>query len=97
MSRYRTADHLSGDNIPVEPHHCQKVMAKVEESRRGLERVLFGIGMSTLVLTSQALAQEFETILSFVRESLKSQVLAPRLSESVHESSSRYQKMLPRY
>ena len=41
-----TADHLSGDSIPVGHTIAKKVMAQVEESKtRGLGRVLFGIGM----------------------------------------------------
>ncbi len=59
-----TADHLSGDSIPVGHTIAKKVMAKVEESKtRGLGRVLFGIGMRHVgANVAELLAQEFGSI-----------------------------------
>ena len=65
-----TADHLSGDSIPVGHTIAKKVMAKVEESKtRGLGRVLFGIGMRHVgANVAELLAQEFGSCYSSCRE-----------------------------
>jgi len=86
-----TADHLSGDSIPVGHTIAKKVMAKVEESKtRGLGRVLFGIGMRHVgANVAELLAQEFGSIQALatapVEKIAKIPGIGPKIAESVHE------------
>ncbi|MDU4868498.1 NAD-dependent DNA ligase LigA [Lancefieldella parvula] len=86
-----TADHLSGDSIPVGHTIAKKVMAKVEESKtRGLGRVLFGIGMRHVgANVAELLAQEFGSIQSLatapVEKIAEIPGIGPKIAESVHE------------
>ena len=86
-----TADHLSGDSIPVGHTIAKKVMAKVEESKtRGLGRVLFGIGMRHVgVNVAELLAQEFGSIQALatapVEKIAEIPGIGPKIAESVHE------------
>lgn len=86
-----TADHLSGDSIPVGHTIAKKVMAKVEESKtRGLGRVLFGIGMRHVgANVAELLAQEFGSIQALatapVEKIAEIQGIGPKIAESVHE------------
>lgn len=86
-----TADHLSGDSIPVGHTIAKKVMAKVEESKtRGLGRVLFGIGMRHVgANVAELLAQEFGSIQALatapVEKIAEIPGIGPKISESVHE------------
>ena len=86
-----TADHLSGDSIPVGHTIAKKVMAKVEESKtRGLGRVLFGIGMRHVgANVAELLAQEFGSIQALatapVEKIAEISGIGPKIAESVHE------------
>ena len=86
-----TADHLSGDSIPVGHTIAKKVMAKVEESKtRGLGRVLFGIGMRHVgANVAELLAQEFCSIQVLatapVEKIAEIPGIGPKIAESVHE------------
>ena len=86
-----TADHLSGDSIPVGHTIAKKVMAKVEESKtRGLGRVLFGIGMRHVgANVAELLAQEFGSIQALATAPVEkiAEILGigPKIAESVHE------------
>ncbi len=86
-----TADHLSGDSIPVGHTIAKKVMAKVEESKtRGLERVLFGIGMRHVgANVAELLAQEFGSIQALAAAPVEkiSEIpgIGPKIAESIHE------------
>lgn len=86
-----TADHLSGDNIPVGHTIAKKVMAQVEESKtRGLGRVLFGIGMRHVgANVAELLAQEFGSIQALatapVEKIAEIPGIGPKIAESVHE------------
>ena len=86
-----TADHLSGDSIPVGRTIAKKVMAKVEESKtRGLGRVLFGIGMRHVgANVAELLAQEFGSIQALatapVEKIAEIPGIGPKIAESVHE------------
>lgn len=86
-----TADHLSGDSIPVGHTIAKKVMAKVEESKtRGLGRVLFGIGMRHVgANVAELLAQEFGSIQTLatapVEKIAEIPSIGPKIAESVHE------------
>ena len=85
-----TADHLSGDSIPVGHTIAKKVMAKVEESKtRGLGRVLFGIGMRHVgANVAELLAQEFGSIQALatapVEKIAEIPGIGPKIAESVH-------------
>lgn len=86
-----TADHLSGDSIPVGHTIAKKVMAKVEESKtRGLGRVLFGIGMRHVgANVAELLAQEFGSIQALAAAPVEkiSEIpgIGPKIAESIHE------------
>ena len=86
-----TADHLSGDSIPVGHTIAKKVMAKVEESKtRGLGRVLFGIGMRHVgANVAELLAQEFGSIQALATAPVEKigeiPGIGPKIAESVHE------------
>lgn len=86
-----TADHLSGDSIPVGHTIAKKVMAKVEESKtRGLGRVLFGIGMRHVgANVAELLAQEFGSFQALatapVEKIAEIPGIGPKIAESVHE------------
>lgn len=86
-----TADHLSGDSIPVGHTIAKKVMAKVEESKtRGLGRVLFGIGMRHVgANVAELLAQEFGSIQALATDPVEKIAeipgIGPKIAESVHE------------
>ena len=86
-----TADHLSGDSIPVGHTIAKKVMAQVEESKtRGLGRVLFGIGMRHVgANVAELLAQEFGSIQALATASVEKIAeipgIGPKIAESVHE------------
>ena len=86
-----TADHLSGDSIPVGHTIAKKVMAKVEESKtRGLGRALFGIGMRHVgANVAELLAQEFGSIQALatapVEKIAEIPSIGPKIAESVHE------------
>ncbi len=86
-----TADHLSGDSIPVGHTIAKKVMAKVEESKtRGLARVLFGIGMRHVgANVAELLSQEFGSIQALatapVEKIAEIPGIGPKIAESVHE------------
>ena len=86
-----TADHLSGDSIPVGHTIAKKVMAKVEESKtRGLGRVLFGIGMRHVgANVAELLAQKFGSIQALatapVEKIAEIPGIGPKIAESVHE------------
>lgn len=86
-----TADHLSGDSIPVGHTIAKKVMAQVEESKtRGLGRVLFGIGMRHVgANVAELLAQEFGSIQVLatapVEKIAEIPGIGPKIAESVHE------------
>ena len=86
-----TADHLSGDNIPVGHTIAKKVMVQVEESKtRGLGRVLFGIGMRHVgANVAELLAQEFSSIQALatapVEKIAEIPGIGPKIAESVHE------------
>lgn len=86
-----TADHLSGDSIPVGHTIAKKIMAKVEESKtRGLGRVLFGIGMRHVgANVAELLAQEFGSIQALatapVEKIAEIPGIGPKIAESVHE------------
>lgn len=86
-----TADHLSGDSIPVGHTIAKKVMAKVEESKtRGLGRALFGIGMRHVgANVAELLAQEFGSIQTLatapVEKIAEIPGIGPKIAESVHE------------
>ena len=86
-----TADHLSGDSIPVGHTIAKKVMAKAEESKtRGLGRVLFGIGMRHVgANVAELLAQEFGSIQALatapVEKIAEIPGIGPKIAESVHE------------
>ena len=86
-----TADHLSGDNIPVGHTIAKKVMVQVEESKtRGLGRVLFGIGMRHVgANVAELLAQEFGSIQALatapVEKIAEIPGIGPKIAESVHE------------
>ena len=86
-----TADHLSGDSIPVGHTIAKKVMAKVEESKvRGLGRVLFGIGMRHVgANVAELLAQEFGSIQALatapVEKIAEIPGIGPKIAESVRE------------
>ena len=86
-----TADHLSGDSIPVGHTIAKKVMSKVEESKtRGLGRVLFGIGMRHVgANVAELLAQEFGSIQALatapVEKIAEIPGIGPKIAESVHE------------
>ena len=86
-----TADHLSGDSIPVGHTIAKKVMAKVEESKtRDLGRVLFGIGMRHVgANVAELLAQEFGSIQALatapVEKIAEIPGIGPKIAESVHE------------
>ena len=86
-----TADHLSGDSIPVGHTIAKRVMAKVEESKtRGLGRVLFGIGMRHVgANVAELLAQEFGSIQALatapVEKIAEIPGIGPKIAESVHE------------
>lgn len=86
-----TADHFSGDSIPVGHTIAKKVMAKVEESKtRGLGRVLFGIGMRHVgANVAELLAQEFGSIQALatapVEKIAEIPGIGPKIAESVHE------------
>ena len=86
-----TADHLSGDSIPVGHTIAKKVMAKVEESKtRGLGRTLFGIGMRHVgANVAELLAQEFGSIQALatapVEKIAEIPSIGPKIAESVHE------------
>ena len=86
-----TADHLSGDSIPVGHTIARKVMAQVEESKtRGLGRVLFGIGMRHVGANiAELLAQEFGSIQALatapVEKIAEIPGIGPKIAESVHE------------
>ena len=86
-----TADHLSGDSIPVGHTIAKKVMTKVEESKtRGLGRVLFGIGMRHVgANVAELLAQEFGSIQALatapVEKIAEIPGIGPKIAESVHE------------
>ena len=86
-----TADHLSGDNIPVGHTIAKKVMVQVEESKtRGLGRVLFGIGMRHVgANVAELLAQEFGSIQALatapVEKIAEIPSIGPKIAESVHE------------
>ena len=86
-----TADHLSGDSIPVGHTIAKKVMAQVEESKtRGLGRVLFGIGMRHVgANVAELLAQEFGSIQALatapVEKIAEIPSIGPKIAESVHE------------
>lgn len=86
-----TADHLSGDSIPVGHTIAKKVMAQVEESKtRGLGRVLFGIGMRHVgANVAELLAQEFGSIQALATAPVKKIAeipgIGPKIAESVHE------------
>ena len=86
-----TADHLSGDSIPVGHTIAKKVIAQVEESKtRGLGRVLFGIGMRHVgANVAELLAQEFGSIQALatapVEKIAEIPGIGPKIAESVHE------------
>ena len=86
-----TADHLSGDSIPVGHTIAKKVMAKVGESKtRGLGRVLFGIGMRHVgANVAELLAQDFGSIQALatapVEKIAEIPGIGPKIAESVHE------------
>ena len=86
-----TADHLSGDSIPVGHTIAKKVMAQVEESKtRGLGRVLFGIGMRHVgANVAELLAHEFGSIQALasapVEKIAEIPGIGPKIAESVHE------------
>mgnify|MGYP000898880862 FL=1 len=86
-----TADHLSGDSIPVGHTIAKKVMAQVEESKtRGLGRVLFGIGMRHVgANVAELLAQEFGSVQALatapVEKIAEIPGIGPKIAESVHE------------
>lgn len=86
-----TADHLSGDSIPVGHTIAKKVMAQVEESKtRGLGRALFGIGMRHVgANVAELLAQEFGSIQALatapVEKIAEIPSIGPKIAESVHE------------
>ena len=86
-----TADHLSGDSIPVGHTIAKKVMVQVEESKtRGLGRVLFGIGMRHVgANVAELLAQEFGSIQALatapVEKIAEIPGIGPKIAESVHE------------
>ena len=86
-----TADHLSGDSIPVGHTIAKKVMVQVEESKtRGLGRVLFGIGMRYVgANVAELLAQEFGSIQALatapVEKIAEIPGIGPKIAESVHE------------
>ena len=86
-----TADHLSGDSIPVGHTIAKKVMAQVEESKtRGLGRVLFRIGMRHVgANVAELLAQEFGSIQALatapVEKIAEIPGIGPKIAESVHE------------
>ena len=86
-----TADHLSGDSIPVGHTIAKKVMVQVEESKtRGLGRVLFGIGMRHVgANVAELLAQEFGSIQALatapVEKIAEIPSIGPKIAESVHE------------
>lgn len=86
-----TANHLSGDSIPVGHTIAKKVMAQVEESKtRGLGRVLFGIGMRHVgANVAELLAQEFGSIQALatapVEKIAEIPGIGPKIAESVHE------------
>ena len=86
-----TADHLSGDSIPVGHTIAKKVMAQVEESKtRGFGRVLFGIGMRHVgANVAELLAQEFGSIQALaaapVEKIAEIPGIGPKIAESVHE------------
>ena len=86
-----TADHLSGDNIPVGHTIAKKVMVQVEESKtRGLGRVLFGIGVRHVgANVAELLAQEFGSIQALatapVEKIAEIPGIGPKIAESVHE------------
>ena len=86
-----TADHLSGDSIPVGHTIAKKVMVQVEESKtRGLGRVLFGIGMRHVgANVAELLAQEFGSIQTLatapVEKIAEIPGIGPKIAKSVHE------------
>ena len=86
-----TADHLSGDSIPVGHTIAKKVMVQVEESKtRGLGRALFGIGMRHVgANVAELLAQEFGSIQTLatapVEKIAEIPGIGPKIAESVHE------------
>ena len=86
-----TANHLSGDSIPVGHTIAKKVMVQVEESKtRGLGRVLFGIGMRHVgANVAELLAQEFGSIQALatapVEKIAEIPGIGPKIAESVHE------------
>ena len=86
-----TANHLSGDSIPVGHTIAKKVMVQVEESKtRGLGRVLFGIGMRHVgANVAELLAQEFGSIQALatapVEKIAEIPSIGPKIAESVHE------------
>ena len=86
-----TAEHLSGDSIPVGHTIAKKVMVQVEESKtRGLGRVLFGIGMRHVgANVAELLAQEFGSIQALatapVEKIAEIPGIGPKIAESVHE------------
>ena len=86
-----TADHLSGDSIPVGHTIAKKVMAQVDKSKtRGLGRVLFGIGMRHVgANVAELLAQEFGSIQALatapVEKIAEIPGIGPKIAESVHE------------
>ena len=86
-----TADHLSGDSIPVGHTIAKKVMVQVEESKtRGLGRVLFGIGMRHVgANVAELLAQEFGSIQALatapVEKIAEISGIGPKIAESIHE------------
>lgn len=86
-----TANHLSGDSIPVGHTIAKKVMVQVEESKtRGLGRVLFGIGMRHIgANVAELLAQEFGSIQALatapVEKIAEIPGIGPKIAESVHE------------
>lgn len=86
-----TADHLSGESIPVGHTIAQKIMNQIEESKeRGLGRVLFGIGMRHVgANVAELLAQEFGSIQALatapVEKIAEIPGIGPKIADSVHE------------
>lgn len=86
-----TADHLSGESIPVGHTIAQKIMDQIEESKeRGLGRVLFGIGMRHVgANVAELLAQEFGSVQALatapVEKIAEIPGIGPKIADSVHE------------
>jgi DNA ligase (NAD+) len=84
-------DHLAGDPIPLGPTIAAKIMAQVDESRRrGLARVLFGVGIRHVgANVAKLLADHFGSLEKLMLAS--GEVIAaidgigPKIAQSVRE------------